>query len=170
MIVDLTIIDDGQSLFDYRLEPNQIDLESETAKLLDVVEVKGKLRKGIVQTDFEGEISTVLEVECTRCLRKVETPLNIVFTVGFVSAEHYTKEKDAEVNVRDLEVSISDNDRINLNEIVREQILLNLPERIFCREDCSGLCQKCGANRNLVDCNCEEKEIDPRWSALKNLK
>jgi uncharacterized protein len=57
-----------------------------------------------------------------------------------------------------------------LTELVREQILLAVPEQVFCREDCKGLCLKCSANRNLIDCNCEEKEIDPRWAALKNLK
>jgi uncharacterized protein len=46
---------------------------------------------------------------------------------------------------------------------------LNLPEQVFCREDCRGLCAKCGANRNATDCGCEEKEIDPRWAGLKNL-
>jgi uncharacterized protein len=53
---------------------------------------------------------------------------------------------------------------------VREQILLNLPEQVFCKEDCKGLCQKCGANRNLIDCKCDSDETDPRWAALKNLK
>jgi len=170
MIVDLAIIKDTPTLFDFTLEPNQIDLESEAAKITDVVKVAGKLKKGIVQTDVEGDVLTVLEVECTRCLRKFETPLEILFKVGFVSEEHYTKEKEAEVNVEDLEISISENDKINLTEVVREQILLNLPDQIFCQENCRGLYQMCGANRNLVNCNCEKKEIDPRWSALKNLK
>jgi uncharacterized protein len=45
-----------------------------------------------------------------------------------------------------------------------------LPEQAFCREDCRGLCEKCGANQNLIDCKCEEKEIDPRWQGLRELK
>ena len=69
-----------------------------------------------------------------------------------------------------MDVSVIEGFEIDLTELVREQILLNLPEQVFCREDCKGLCEKCGANRNLINCNCEEKEIDPRWSALKNLK
>ena len=59
---------------------------------------------------------------------------------------------------------------LDLKEIIREQILLNLPEQVFCTPDCKGLCPKCGANRNLIDCNCNETEIDPRWAALKNLR
>jgi uncharacterized protein len=70
----------------------------------------------------------------------------------------------------DLDVDAITSDELDLKEVVREQILLNLPEQEFCGEDCKGLCQKCGTNLNLIDCKCEETEIDPRWAALKNLK
>jgi len=65
---------------------------------------------------------------------------------------------------------VFEGDELDLTELVREQILLNLPEQTFCNPDCKGLCPKCGQNRNLIDCNCEENETDPRWAALKNLK
>ncbi|HEX8637491.1 MAG TPA: DUF177 domain-containing protein, partial [Pyrinomonadaceae bacterium] len=68
------------------------------------------------------------------------------------------------------DIAVLDNNKIDVAEIVREQILLNLPEPVYCRDDCKGLCPQCGANRNLIDCKCEEKEIDPRWAALKGLK
>ena len=58
---------------------------------------------------------------------------------------------------------------IDLAEIAREQILLELPQQFFCKDDCRGLCEKCGRNLNLKDCDCEDDEIDPRWAALKNL-
>lgn len=169
MLIDLTIIKDTPTAFDFTLAASQVDLESDAAKVAEVVVVAGKLKKGIVQTDVEGTISTVLEVECVRCLQAVETPLEINFKIGFIGAEHFTREKDAEVNITDLEISISKNDKIDLTEVVREQILLNLPDRVLCRENCLGFCEKCGANRNLIDCNCIRKETDPRWAALKTL-
>ena len=98
------------------------------------------------------------------------TKIEIEFSAAFVTAENYTKAKEAEINTEDLDVSLIEGNEIDLAELVREQLLLNLPEQVFCKEDCKGLCEKCGANRNLIDCNCIEKEIDPRWSALKNLK
>ena len=55
-------------------------------------------------------------------------------------------------------------------EVVREQILLAMPEQVFCWEDCKGLCPKCGTNLNLIDCKCADDEVDPRWAALKSLK
>ncbi|MCY7345125.1 MAG: DUF177 domain-containing protein [Pyrinomonadaceae bacterium] len=169
MLIDLTIIKDTPTAFDFTLAANQVELDSDAAKVAEVVRVAGKLKKGIVQTDVEGLVSTVLEVECVRCLQTVEMPLEITFRVGFIGAEHYTREKDAEVNITDLEISISENDKIDLTEVVREQILLNLPDRVLCRENCLGFCEKCGANRNLIDCSCIKKETDPRWAALKTL-
>jgi len=170
MIVDLTTIKDTRTSFDFSIEPTQIDLESETARVKNVVRVHGKIKKGIVQTDVAGEIQTVVEIECSRCLQPAEETLDVAFSATFITAENYTQEKEAEVNLENLEVSIYEGDKVDLGELAREQILLNIPEQFFCREDCQGFCQKCGANRNLIDCNCEEKEIDPRWAALKNLK
>jgi uncharacterized protein len=52
---------------------------------------------------------------------------------------------------------------------VNEQILLAVPARMLCREDCKGICPDCGIDRNTGECNCVTNEIDPRWAALKNL-
>jgi uncharacterized protein len=56
-----------------------------------------------------------------------------------------------------------------LEDAVREQVLLGLPGRALCRQECKGLCPKCGANRNQVDCGCDEAPTDPRWNALAGL-
>jgi len=170
MIVDLITIRDAPKAFDFNIEPAQIDLDSETAKLSNMVRVQGKIKKKIAQTDVEGEISAEVEIECARCLQPIKKNLDFPFNAAFVVPEFYTREKEAEINLNDLEVSIYEGDQINLSELAREQILLNLPEQVFCLEDCRGLCQKCSANRNLIDCNCDEKELDPRWAVLQNLK
>ncbi len=170
MIVDITTLKEAQTSFKFSVSPDAIDLEDETAKLKDDVRVEGKLIKGIAQTNVQGEISGKVEAECSRCLQAARIHLEFPFDAVFVTAENYTNEKEAQLRANDLEVSVFEGDKIDLTELVREQILLNLPTKVFCREDCQGLCQKCGANLNLIDCNCEEKETDPRWAALRNLK
>ncbi len=170
MLIDLTKSENWESSFDISLSPDEIDLLSDSAKLKNHINARGKWEKKIAQTDVEGEIFARVEGECSRCLEAVEINLTIPFKAVFVAPENYTEAREAELHADDLEVSIFDDDKIDLREIVREQILLNLPAQVFCTEDCEGLCQKCGANLNLIDCNCEEYEIDPRWSALKNLK
>lgn len=170
MIVDLTIIKDANASFDLTLEPEQVNLDDDEVKLKKPVRVQLKIKKGIVQTDVEGVINAAVAVECARCLQPVEIFLNPSFKAAFVVAENYTQAREAELKAEDLEISIFEGDKIDLSELVREQILLDVPERVFCREDCKGLCGKCSANRNLINCKCEIEEIDPRWAALKNLK
>ena len=170
MIVDVTSLKDAQTSFDFQIAPNKIDLEGEAIKLNDAVSIEGNLRRGIAQTSVQGKISARIEAECSRCLQVADVSLDFPFEAVFVTAENYTQEKEAELRTDDLEVSVFEGDKIDLTELAREQILLNLPSQVLCREDCQGLCQKCGANLNLIDCNCEEEKIDPRWSALKNLK
>jgi uncharacterized protein len=170
MIVDVALLKDGEISFDFQIAPDEIDLEGEDVKLRDAVKFEGKLKRGIAQTDVHGKIFGEIEVECNRCLQAAEMYLEFPFEAVFVTAENYTQEKEAELKAGDLEVSIFEGDKLDLTELAREQILLNLPAQVFCREDCQGLCQKCGANLNLIDCNCEESEVDPRWAALRNLK
>lgn len=170
MFLDLTVIKQTPFQFAFSLSPEEVDLEDETARLKSNAEVSGELHKRIAQTDINGEIVADIEVECSRCLQPANEKLKIPFSVSFVTPENYTGEKESEIAADDLQIAVFDGDKIDIGELVREQILLNLPEQKFCREDCRGLCQKCGANRNLINCNCLQKELDPRWSALKNLK
>lgn len=170
MIIDLTQIQQSEIVFDEILQPSEIELDEEETELVEAVKIKGTLRKGIVQTDIDGEIKAKIETNCSRCFQKVKSDLNFPFTAAFITEEHYTKENETEIRQSDLDVSIYDGEKIDLKEIAREQILLNLPTQILCRADCKGLCEKCGANLNEAACGCEKKEIDPRWSALKNLK
>jgi len=170
MIIDLITLRNSPFNFEYSLAPDEVDLGSDEAKLKNAVEIKGELTKHIAQTDIEGEIFAEIEVECSRCLQTADERFTIPFSVSYVTPELYTEEKESELGADDLQVSIFDGAAININELVREQILLNTSEQIFCREDCQGLCQQCGANRNLIDCKCIEKDIDPRWAKLKEIK
>ncbi len=170
MIVGLTTLKDSETSFDFSITPEELELESEAANLKNEVRAQVKLKKGIAQTDVEGTILADVGIDCSRCLQPTENALEILFKAVFVTPENYTEAKEAELGGEDLEVSIFDGDEIDLTELVREQILLNLPIQVFCQENCQGLCPKCGANQNLIDCKCEEIEIDPRWASLKNLK
>jgi uncharacterized protein len=167
MYIDLTKLSEGRKEFDETL---QIDLDDESARLLEPCRIFGELKKGIVQVDVAGNISAKIEMDCSRCLSPVNSTLEISFKASYITAEHYTDEKDSELHGEDLELSIYDGEKIDLTDLAREQILLNLPTQTFCRENCKGLCPACGVNLNEKACSCETKEIDPRWAKLKNLK
>ena len=170
MIIDLVTIKNSPYDFNASFSPEELNLESENAELNSSAAIEGKLSKRIMQADVEGEISADVNIECSRCLQLIEKSLKFPFNASYIAPENLTEAKEVELNESDLEVAPFDGQHIDVKELVREQILLNLPIQVFCSEDCKGLCPQCGANRNLIDCNCEEKEIDPRWAALKNLK
>ena len=96
-------------------------------------------------------------------------PVSSIFKVEYVTPDIYQAEQAAELLEEDLSLSVFDGEVIDIDEMVREQLLLALPAQILCREDCKGLCPECGGDRNLNECKCEEVEIDPRWSGLKEI-
>ena len=77
---------------------------------------------------------------------------------------------DGRLRTEDLEFSLYDGDQIDVAPLVAEQLILALPSRALCREDCKGLCPNCGRNRNAEPCSCHQPQEDPRWEALKEIR
>lgn len=170
MIIDVTEIEGASRPFDFSIEPDDLALDQPGFRLTGTVGMAGQIARRAAQIEVKGLIGADAEVDCSRCLQPMARPVAVDFEVAFVDAEIYSSVKEHEVHADDLDTDVLDSNRIDLKEIAREQILLNLPAQVFCRSDCKGLCAKCGADRNLIDCKCEEKESDPRWDALKNLR
>ena len=170
MIIELNNLKGGSSSFDLMLKPESIELEADNTAIKGDVSVRGDVTRHAAETVVNGTIAFAADVDCTRCLKPVPKSFLFNFEAAYVPPEHFSGDREKEVSVADLATDIMPDDRIDLAELVREQILLNLPEQVFCVDECKGLCPKCGQDRNLIDCKCEENEIDPRWSALKNFK
>jgi uncharacterized protein len=102
-------------------------------------------------------------------LQSVEVPIETDFDVKYISTDDYRATETVELQEEDLSVAVFEDARIDIDELVREQLLLALPTRALCKEECQGLCPVCGANKNSGQCACETREIDPRWSGLKDL-
>ncbi len=170
MIIDLANIEGSSHPFKFSIAAADLDLDTENIRLKTDAAASGEITKHIIQTDITGMINAEAEVDCTRCLLPIDKSLAIDFDVSYVTEDDFADESNAELLAGDLNTDVLNGDMLDLKGVVREQILLNLPTQIFCTQDCKGLCQKCGANRNLINCECEEKEADPRWSALRNIK
>lgn len=170
MIIDLAESEGSSRPIDFSIAADELPLEDVNLRLTGDVRVTASIRKGAAQIDVTGIISARAEIDCTRCLEPISQDLTIDFAVGFVTAENFAADKEREVSPEDLDIDVLDSDQIDLKELVREQILLNLPEQVFCTPDCKGLCPKCGGNRNLIDCKCDLDETDPRWAALKDFR
>lgn len=146
------------------------DLDDDAARISGTVKVAGTLRRTGGRVEVEGRVEGVVECDCVRCLKPVNVEIDFPFHDVFVTAELFENRAESEVGQDELDVSVFDGQQIDLADVAREQILLFLPEQVFCSRDCLGLCAKCGANLNTGTCGCSVKEIDPRWSGLENIK
>lgn len=170
MILDLANIGIAAKKIDRVFDAVEIDLAGEPVTLNGTVCLDGETQKIHGKATVRGTIGADVLIDCTRCLEPIAKHFDIAFRAIFVDSSEENTDSEAEIGDEQLDESLVEDGKVDMAEVVREQILLALPEQIFCREDCKGLCAKCGASLNLIDCKCADDEIDPRWAALKNLK
>jgi DUF177 domain-containing protein len=114
-----------------------------------------------------GGLHAELGLRCSRCLkdfeRRVDIPVSVVYhPIGDISAGRHALRDD------ELDTGFYRGEELDLQDLAREQILLNIQMKSLCRESCKGLCPRCGADLNAETCSCITKEIDPRLEVLKN--
>jgi uncharacterized protein len=133
------------------------------------VDVRCQIIKTSGTIFIKGTISVSLVIDCSRCLEDVNLSVGSDFTYTLVPAKPEIKE-DLELTAEELEISYYEGDFIDLQPIICEQIILQIPIKPLCSQDCKGLCPHCGNNLNITACNCHLEFIDERLAALKNFK
>jgi uncharacterized protein len=106
-----------------------------------------------------------VKYECDRCGTEFKASLVSEYKMIYLMNE--APEETESINVSYLN---RDADKIDISNDVREFALLSIPMKKLCKDDCKGLCYKCGTDLNKTNCNCNMEEIDPRWKPLMNLK
>ena len=170
MRIELANLQGERSDFAHSYQPAELDLADERVKVNSPVSIVGTVRRSRGGVQVQGQIVTRVQVECDRCLKSVTFPVDNRFAVEYISEEDYKKSSAAELTEKEMSVSVFAGETIDIDELVREQILLTVPARVLCTADCKGMCPTCGADLNLRICNCETREVDPRWEELKKLK
>ncbi|HLH76601.1 MAG TPA: DUF177 domain-containing protein [Candidatus Binataceae bacterium] len=118
---------------------------------------------------FAGTLSAEMTALCARCTEQFQAPSQRQFR--FVLAPRVLGEGGRrDLGSEDLEFSTYAGDEIDLLPLVSEQLLLALPMRPLCAEDCRGLCARCGANLNWTSCACDQAPADPRFAVFRSLK
>lgn len=118
---------------------------------------------------FSGGLHAPTRAVCARCAEEFAAPSGRDFR--FVLAPRVVGfGKESDLRDEDLEFSLYEGDEIDLSPLIREQLLLSLPTRPLCREDCRGLCPRCGANLNYSQCGCAAEAGDLRLAILRTLK
>jgi uncharacterized protein len=142
--------------------------EAEEIRLLSPVKAHLELTKAHSEIIIAGTLNAGLEFECSRCLKKyrhvMDVPVDVVY--------HPVKELgDDRHGLKDDEMDMGfyQDDELDLQELIMEQVLLNIPMKPLCDENCKGICSQCGTDLNTGACSCETKKIDSRLEVLRKL-
>ena len=161
MILDLEPIFNNEGMvkdFEYELDLSEQELNG-SKPFASPVKISGHAGNytGIVELHATADFT--LETACDRCAKPISLPLATkIFHTLVTSLNDETNDELMLVNEL----------RFDLDELITEDIFLDLPSKFLCREDCKGICSKCGSDLNDGSCSCE-KEVDPRLAALKQL-
>lgn len=134
------------------------------------VEATAELRPALEEIRVSGRFQVDLELDCDRCLTVFRWPIDKNFDLLYAPEDSVTQPEETGLKDDEAELGFYEGAGLELEEILREQVLLALPMQHVCREDCKGLCPSCGENWNERSCDCRTELADPRWSALEDLK
>lgn len=116
---------------------------------------------------IEGSLETALRFKCSRCVKEFLRPFSANFELFYLPQPDWKKKGDEiELKYEDMEVAYYDGTRFDVDLMVLEQIELGMPMKFVCREDCKGLCYRCGVDLNEGRCSCPKEDMDPRMSVL----
>ncbi len=144
------------------IDINEINANGRKLKFTKPIYVVGNIYvtdNGIfIHADIEYEVIN----KCDRCLKEYKENSKAIMSGKIIN-------KDDKNNEDEEQIFFSKNEEFNLDEAIKTTIIFSEPMKTLCKEDCKGLCQKCGKNLNEGPCECEHEDIDPRLAKLKDL-
>lgn len=165
MKVDLSNLITGkyyQVDLDNTIEINEIETEENNIKLTKAIKIKG----GIYNTEdgiyLQAKVYFEFETKCSRCLKEItiEEENNLEYRIQFKEDEEISSDEEV--------IKVSGY-AIDLTKPIISSILLSIPMKTICDENCKGICPQCGNDLNEGQCNCKNNNIDPRLAKLKEL-
>jgi uncharacterized protein len=124
--------------------------------------------------EIDGDIETFVRLTCSRCLQPFETSLKPHFALTYMHrVTDVIKDSDpqeVELNAEDTGIVYFQGEKINLKDTIQEQVVMEFPLRALCKQDCKGLCPKCGGDLNENLCGCDRRSSPGKFAVLKNLK
>jgi uncharacterized protein len=159
--------------FEETFQPGQIELMGEGFEQATPLHTAGQaemLAHSDGELRIQGRYQVELTAECDRCLGRARFPLDARFDLFYRPASDIAREEEVAIDEGEAEIGFYEGDGLELEEILREQILLALPIQRVCSEACKGICPVCGKNRNETECECKVENADDRWGALRDLR
>ena len=120
---------------------------------------------GAGKARVEGDCSLQFAASCDRCLADVPVTLELSFDTTVLSPEAVSEDEDADTDDR----NFMEGYQLDVEALVHDEIIVNWPVKILCKEDCKGVCPVCGQNLNERECGCDTFVPDPRMAAIKDI-
>lgn len=137
-------------------------------RFLGPLQLEFAIKKEFDHIRVQGSVSTRARLTCSRCLVDFETELKSFFTVFYTKAAKLPLDEEIALSEEDLVTASYDGETLDLTSEIQEQVIMEIPVKPLCRDDCKGLCVNCGADLNAGECGCEPRGKGFTFSALKN--
>jgi uncharacterized protein len=144
------------------------DLSIEGISLVFPVRARLSITRVLTEVMVAGNMSVEREYVCSRCLKSFRQAQDLPVNVVYHPAEEIGAEKH-QLHDDEMDMGFYRGDELDLQDLLREQVMLNAQMKPLCDEACKGICPKCGTDLNTYTCTCENHEIDPRLEVLKKL-
>ena len=174
MFFDIQVLERRKIAFDQGFAPGSVDLLDPSIRQVGDLRVAGVAElvdpAGVREIRVRGELTGELELNCARCLQPMRVAIQGPLDLFYRPMRQIARDEEVEITEAETEVSFYEGKGLELADVVREQVLMQLPMRKVCRDDCRGLCPICGRNRNVESCDCRQEFSDPRWEDLRKWK
>lgn len=137
--------------------------------IVSPVEASLRIDKRGSEVIITGTAKGTVELQCGRCLKIFGMDIDSRIDVVYHPASEINKEEHYKLKGDELDTGFYTNDILDTDNLLKEQLVLNVPMKPLCSEGCKGLCPKCGIDLNITQCNCPTSEIDSRLAVLKQL-
>lgn len=154
---DIIYVPGASVPFEFQLDLSDLEFNGESP-FTQPVHVSGQVRNVADALVLEGEAATTLSLHCDRCWEPFEEEK--IFSLDTLLA--------TEVENEDSDIVLLDGHELDLGELVREAVVLDMDTKHLCSENCKGLCPGCGVDLNHEECRCKP-EVDPRLASLAKL-
>jgi len=158
--------------FDETFQPGRIDFtgaDLEQASPLRATGVAELLPHSEGEMHIQGRYTVEMAAQCDRCLGRARFTLDAALDLYYRPMTVIARDEEVEIGETETEIGFYENGGLELEDVLREQVLLALPMQRVCSDLCKGICPVCGKNRNEIECRCKAEAGDNRWGALRDL-
>jgi uncharacterized protein len=178
MFLDIKDLEVRPREFEEEFQPGVIDLGEDVRQRTplkvvgraELVEEHHGKHEVIKDIRLRGRLAASLELQCARCLEPVPQNVDRKFELLYRPLGADAGRDELSVTDAEAEIGYYQGAGVLLEDVLREQVLLALPLKAICKENCRGLCPQCGKNLNQERCSCTVPADDPRWEALRDIR